>query len=90
LFLDVHFESTDARIVKALKVGVDEFCNAILVKQEKKWAPSRVLADVTCGHGPERAESRGNAYGKNREEQQPFPERERTPRFPPSRLYALF
>ncbi len=36
LFLDVHFESTDARIVKALKVGVDEFCNAILAKNEKR------------------------------------------------------
>ena len=36
LFLDIHFESTDARIVKALKVGGDELCNAILAKQEKK------------------------------------------------------
>jgi hypothetical protein len=36
LFLDVHFESTDARIMKALKVGVDEFCNAILAKLERK------------------------------------------------------
>ncbi|MBN2150622.1 MAG: hypothetical protein JW839_04150 [Candidatus Lokiarchaeota archaeon] len=36
LFLDVHFESTDARIVKALKVGADELCNAMLAKQEEK------------------------------------------------------
>nr|MDO8111452.1 proteasome assembly chaperone 4 family protein [Candidatus Sigynarchaeota archaeon] len=38
LFLDVHFESTDARFVKDLKVGVDEFCKAIAAKQaqEKK------------------------------------------------------
>ncbi|MEX2682966.1 MAG: proteasome assembly chaperone 4 family protein [Candidatus Sigynarchaeota archaeon] len=35
LFLDVHFESTDARIVKALKVGSDELCVAILAKQQK-------------------------------------------------------
>lgn len=36
LFLDVHFESTDARIVKVLKVGVDELCNAIVARQGKE------------------------------------------------------
>nr|MDO8087050.1 proteasome assembly chaperone 4 family protein [Candidatus Sigynarchaeum springense] len=35
LFLDVHFDGTDARIVKALKVGCDELCNAVMAKQQK-------------------------------------------------------
>ncbi|HME52002.1 MAG TPA: proteasome assembly chaperone 4 family protein [Candidatus Lokiarchaeia archaeon] len=32
VFLDVHFESTNMKIAKALKLSVDEFCKIILKK----------------------------------------------------------
>lgn len=34
LFLDVHFESTDMKITKALKLAVDDFCKNIVEKRK--------------------------------------------------------